>query len=115
MITITQTADEFDGDAEAGPVPQLVLAFSSGGLCAARRPVTGDRIEIGRGGRPLGFGPLDDARLSRQHAQLECRGVAWWIADRGSRNGSAVNGARLTAAHALNDGDVIRTGDTLWV
>ncbi len=115
MITQTQTIGDPDGtETELGPVPQLVLAWSPAGAAPARRPLMRAAVDIGRGGAPLGLGPLDDGRISRQHARLERRRDGWWLADRGSRNGTSVNGRTLTAPRVLADGDVFRTGDTLW-
>jgi pSer/pThr/pTyr-binding forkhead associated (FHA) protein len=54
-----------------------------------------------------------DARVSRTHAALERLGADWTIADDGlSRNGTWVNGERVTARRRLRDGDVVRVGAT---
>jgi predicted component of type VI protein secretion system len=56
--------------------------------------------------------PWDD-RVSRTHAVLERLGHAWTLADDGiSRNGTFLNGARLTTRQRLNDGDSLRVGGT---
>ena len=55
-----------------------------------------------------------DAEVSRVHAELECLGEEWTLADDGlSRNGSFVNGERVVGRRRLRDGDVLRFGDTL--
>ena len=55
-----------------------------------------------------------DAEVSRLHATLEWIGGAWTIADDGlSRNGTYVNGERLTGRRRLRAGDGIRVGRTL--
>jgi pSer/pThr/pTyr-binding forkhead associated (FHA) protein len=57
-----------------------------------------------------------DPRVSRVHAQLEQIGTAWTLNDEGlSRNGSYVNGTRVTGRRRLRDGDVIRVGATMLV
>src|SRR4051812_8002098 len=54
-----------------------------------------------------------DHRISRTHAVLERLGSAWTLADDGiSRNGTFLNGARLTSRHRLVDRDVLRVGST---
>jgi pSer/pThr/pTyr-binding forkhead associated (FHA) protein len=56
-----------------------------------------------------------DSEVSRAHALLEQVGGAWTIEDRGSRNGTIVNAARITGSHVLRDGDVVRVGQTQLV
>ena len=70
-----------------------------------------DRLSVGRlAGCEL---PLTwDAEVSRAHALLEQVGGAWTIEDRGSRNGTLVNSARIIGPHVLRDGDVVRVGQT---
>ena len=54
-----------------------------------------------------------DTEVSRLHAQLELVAGSWTVVDEGmSRNGSFVNGERLTGRRRLSDGDVLRFGDT---
>jgi pSer/pThr/pTyr-binding forkhead associated (FHA) protein len=56
--------------------------------------------------------PWDD-RVSRTHAVLERLGHAWTLADDGiSRNGTFLNGARLTTRQRLEDRDSVRVGGT---
>lgn len=53
---------------------------------------------------------LDSPSVSRRHARLvvDADGVA--VEDLGSKNGTQVRGARLTASARLADGDVVRFG-----
>jgi pSer/pThr/pTyr-binding forkhead associated (FHA) protein len=54
-----------------------------------------------------------DTEVSRLHAELESLGDEWTVADDGlSRNGSFVNGQRISGRHRLRDGDVVRVGRT---
>jgi pSer/pThr/pTyr-binding forkhead associated (FHA) protein len=51
--------------------------------------------------------------VSRLHAQFERVEQDWTVVDDGlSRNGTFVNGERLTGRRRLNDGDAIRFGET---
>ncbi len=55
---------------------------------------------------------LDDTQVSRFHATLTPIPDGLWLADRGSTNGTFVNGQRISAAARVNDGDVIAVGKT---
>ena len=55
-----------------------------------------------------------DSWMSSEHAALVGADDGWRLADRGSKNGSLVNGQRVRAA-ALRDGDVIELGQTFFV
>jgi pSer/pThr/pTyr-binding forkhead associated (FHA) protein len=58
----------------------------------------------------------DDPLVSRVHARLERTGGRWTVVDDGlSRNGTWVDGVRLTGRRALHDRDSIRVGDTVLV
>ena len=57
-----------------------------------------------------------DRDISRAHAELERIGSVWAVCDEGlSRNGTFVNGARVSSRHRLRDGDVMRLGSTVIV
>jgi pSer/pThr/pTyr-binding forkhead associated (FHA) protein len=70
------------------------------------------RVTIGR--RPDNDIPLQwDAEVSRVHAQLEPVHSDWALIDDGlSRNGSYVNGERITGRRRLQDGDRLCFGET---
>jgi DNA-binding CsgD family transcriptional regulator len=54
-----------------------------------------------------------DPEVSRTHAQLELAGGDWTLVDDGlSRNGTFVNGERLAGRRRLEDGDMMRIGQT---
>jgi pSer/pThr/pTyr-binding forkhead associated (FHA) protein len=55
-----------------------------------------------------------DGRVSGLHAELERMGDDWALVDDGlSRNGTFVNGERLTGRRKLRDGDLTRFGETI--
>jgi pSer/pThr/pTyr-binding forkhead associated (FHA) protein len=55
-----------------------------------------------------------DPEVSGVHAELARLGDAWAVVDDGlSRNGTFVNGERLTGRHRLRDKDTIRLGHTV--
>src|SRR5207244_331143 len=47
---------------------------------------------------------LFDDGVSRQHAKIRLDGDSLWIEDLGSRNGTFVNGVKITGETALADG-----------
>ena len=69
-----------------------------------------DRLTIGRA--PENDLTLDSPKVSREHAVISFQGGRWFIEDRGSYNGTYVNGQRLTsgAAHPLHHADRIAVG-----
>lgn len=57
---------------------------------------------------------LGDSEVSRTHAELELIGEDWMVSDDGlSRNGTFVNGKRITQRRRLVDGDVLVFGRTV--
>src|SRR5690606_18783024 len=57
-----------------------------------------------------------DPKVSRVHARLVRQGEQWLIEDLGSRNGTLVNGERLTERRALSFGDRVQLSpDTMLV
>ncbi|MFC4533704.1 FHA domain-containing protein [Sphaerisporangium dianthi] len=78
-------------------------------------PLAGQRFPISDA--PITFGRKDDnnvviasGRASRYHAQVLRESGEYVLRDRGSRNGTLVNGDRVTS-HVLQQGDLITIGD----
>jgi predicted component of type VI protein secretion system len=71
-----------------------------------------ERLSVGRGaGNELSL-PWD-TEVSRLHAELEEIAGEWTVSDDGlSRNGTFVNGNRISGRTRLRDGDVLRVGQT---
>jgi len=55
----------------------------------------------------------DDAGLSRQHFALEARGDDWIVQDLNSKNGTFVNGVRITGPYVLGRDDRVTAGHLL--
>jgi hypothetical protein len=55
---------------------------------------------------------LDDAGISRRHAEIRPSADGWTIADLGSTNGVLLNGSTLRGSHALEPGDRLELGST---
>jgi len=56
-----------------------------------------------------------DSTVSRVHAVLENLGFAWSIRDVGSRNGTYLNGEKISAERVLRSGDELRIGKSRLV
>ena len=83
----------------------------------ARQHTTEVREAVVRVGRDpastIAFTSGEDAKVvSTRHAELRWDNGRWRVADAGSRNGTFLNGQRLTAESDLKAGDVIRLGET---
>jgi hypothetical protein len=53
---------------------------------------------------------LDDANVSRRHAEVRPSGGSWIVNDLGSTNGIKINGRRADGPQSIRDGDVIELG-----
>jgi phosphoserine phosphatase RsbU/P len=81
------------------------LVFVSGNRAGQRIAVSTPRTVIGR--HPACDVVLDISSVSRQHAAVTIESDDVFIEDLRSRNGTTVNGQRLTARHRLSDGDEV--------
>lgn len=78
----------------------------------------GEAIPLDSTSLTLGRSRANDVRLdgdeyvSARHARVEARLDGVWVEDLGSTNGTFVNGGRVTSARRLDDGDVVRVGQT---
>jgi len=86
----------------------FALTIREGNGRGQRFQFAGDRVSIGRGAENDVV--LNDAGVSRAHARVERRGAIWALLDRGSANGTQLNGAPLAAMAQLREGDRIRVG-----
>ncbi len=78
----------------------------------------GKRLIVGPGGATMGRSrqcdvTVDDANVSRQHAEVRPRGGSWVLNDLGSTNGSRLNGHRVEGSEVLKPGDEIELGTTV--
>ncbi len=89
-------------------VPRELLIHTPDG---ATRPLVleRERYTLGRSSANELCYP-EDAGLSRQHLALEKDGDSWTVRDLGSKNGTFVNGIRITTPHALGKNDRVTAG-----
>jgi len=89
-------------------IPKELLIHTPDG---ATRPLAldRDRFTLGRSSANELCYP-EDAGLSRQHLALEKNGESWVVRDLGSKNGTFVNGQRITAPHPLGKNDRVTAG-----
>ena len=76
--------------------------------------LSGPRVTIGKASANL-VSLEHDATVSRFHAVLENLGSAWSIRDLGSRNGTYLNGEKISAERVLRSGDELRVGTSRLV
>jgi DNA-binding NtrC family response regulator len=124
VTTDRQTLTDGDTSRSEGPAshPYLVLGL------ACDRPATAPRrwslagitevVLSGAGsGTTANAGALviacNDLRASSRHAALRRSFGRWLLEDLGSKNGTTVNGERISRRQ-LSDGDLIETGHTAW-
>jgi DNA-binding NtrC family response regulator len=110
--TATETAFELPGSSASQPVPGVVCVYRRGDLV----------LESYRTEREYVLGRdesadlvLPDAGISRRHASFEPAGVGLAILDLESRNGTFLNGQRLTGRAIAPFGAVVRVGKSLLV
>ncbi len=100
-------------EAERRGRPFLVLRDEGGQQRLVELPDGATRLSIGRGaGNEVAL--AWDTEVSRLHAEIESTAGEWTISDDGlSRNGTYVNGTRISGRVRLRDGDVLRVGTTV--
>ncbi len=72
-------------------------------------PLDADEVTLGR--EAINRLVLDDRSVSRRHCVVRREGKSFKIVDLDSRNGTFVNGKRITGRHPIANGDVVQFGD----
>lgn len=99
-------------EAERGDSPFLVYRDADARLTIHLLESEPGRVVIGRGNECDVVIAWDD-RVSRAHAALERVGGEWLVEDDGlSRNGTYLNGKRVSTRRRLEERDVIQVGHT---
>lgn len=95
----------------SSPAPAIVLVASPHRDAIAVRPPASLGRTIEADG--LSFEIADD-RMSRAHAQVTWERGAWRITDLGSRNGTFVDGVRITRPEVRHGDTILRLGHTVF-
>jgi pSer/pThr/pTyr-binding forkhead associated (FHA) protein len=102
-------------EAERRRLPFVIYRDPTGELGLFTLTPEATTVTIGRG-EAVALRVEWDELVSSVHAELERIGDQWLISDQGlSRNGTFVNGARLSARRRLDNGDAIRIGRSVLV
>ena len=89
----------------------ITLRIQKGALAGSTLQFDQPVVTIGRQQQSdLRFDAQRDLDVSALHAELRESDGRWTIVDRGSTNGTFVNGTRITAPSALHDGDIVAFG-----
>jgi DNA-binding NtrC family response regulator len=122
--THDEVAHHASGSVSSAPVLFLVLEGDRPLSRGARFSLVGvDTVTIGRGAERIAARSADGRSLdlrvpgrwiSTQHAVLRARGGEWIAEDAGSRNGTFVNGERITT-RVLCEGDLLEAGRVYFV
>ncbi len=107
------------GDADAAGLA-APSSFHTGRLVVLKSPALdeGTTFELDSAALTIGRGGQNDVPLendefaSARHARFEPRRDGVWLQDRGSTNGTFVNGTQLERPRRLAPGDVVRVGET---
>ncbi len=78
----------------------------------------GRRLVVGTGGVVIGRSRqcdivIDDANVSRRHAEVRLQGGAWVLSDLGSTNGTVLGGRRIEEPEVIEPGDEIEIGTSV--
>src|SRR5262245_41220582 len=76
--------------------------------------LSGERVTVGKASTNL-VSLKHDSTVSRLHAVLDNLGFAWSVRDVGSRNGTFLNGEKISAERVLRSGDELRIGKSRLV
>lgn len=76
---------------------------------------SGKQFKVSKGTAVIGRAPtvelrVEDDGISRTHARIRAETGRAWVEDMGSRNGTFVNGAKVSTPVELRDGDKIQVG-----
>ena len=93
IANTTQQDHECEPTTDAQRVPGIVVVYTNGLPVLWPYPLRNAGLRIGR---ERGDVTIDDGLLSRAHAEVIHTGTEWIVRDLNSRNGTFVNGARVS-------------------
>jgi serine phosphatase RsbU (regulator of sigma subunit) len=108
MTSLAASTSAVDAASAAGTA-RILLRVSDRASQAWYVPLAAQRVLVGRA--EDADVPLNSGKVSRHHAELfKDPFDRWWVRDLGSRNGTRVNGARVSES-ILQPGDVMEIGE----
>jgi DNA-binding winged helix-turn-helix (wHTH) protein len=112
IATVSRRGYRFAANAEAIDAPEAIRPSAAVRWWLAWKetmlPLAEGENLVGR--KPASAVWIDAASVSRVHAAIRIAGGRATVEDRGSTNGTFVNGVRITSRHALVDGTRITFG-----
>ncbi len=115
--------DEWDEESTAATDIAEIREQLSSVAIARTKPVltvltggaSGMQFKVSKGTAVIGRAPnvelrVEDDGISRKHARIRAETGRAWVEDMGSRNGTFVNGTKITTTTELLDGDKIQVG-----
>ncbi len=110
LVTVRIVMAEIIGSAQETSQGAFVAVYQGDRVREMYKLTRGSEIAVGRDESCQIM--LADDVCSRRHGAFVWKDSAWWIHDLGSRNGTLVNGQRISQPWALQEGDLIRVGKT---
>jgi transcriptional regulator with GAF, ATPase, and Fis domain len=111
---VDRTIDDLSSAGDADVAVPAIIVVASGA-----QPMNLVLIPNADLGRKISAGnktfDIDDERMSREHASVRYQRGVWTITDRGSHNGTWVDGARIAGAIDRRGDVVVRLGHTIFV
>lgn len=119
LRTVQRFGYAFCGALESEP-DAAAAADAGGGVFSCRLYFNHLDVDLSEGDNVLGRTRsaavwVDSGSVSRRHARIRVAGREARIEDLGSKNGTFVNGERVSGSVALRDGDEIRLGSVTIV
>lgn len=105
--------DASSPDSAAALAPGVVIVFSGASPIFRTLPLKNGTLDLGRD--DLAALHIADNRVSREHLRIRFAHGQWTVQDRGSTNGSFLDGAPLTSPQNPVNPRVIRIGKTLVI
>ena len=104
--TLDDTTVSSLGSSDGAPNPGLVVIWSDKSPQWRVLPLGENKLVVGRADVP-------DDRVSREHAEVGFADGTWTVRDLGSRNGTFIDGHRVTGQAEVKGARVLRIGHTL--
>jgi transcriptional regulator with PAS, ATPase and Fis domain len=104
--TLDDTTVSSLGSTDGAPNPGLVVVWSD-------KSPQWRVLPLGEGNRVVGRADVPDERVSRDHAEVGFKSGTWTVRDLGSRNGTFVDGHRVSGQVEVKGARILRIGHTL--